>query len=483
MTHFRRFAALALLPALALPSALILGAGCGHKSAADTPADAEAGKADARPPVQVALVHVGTIEQTLAVTGTLNPLPTQEATITPPVSGVLDRLPIRLGQTVLRGQEVAHLATRTLQGQVQQAQAAIGQSQVQVRQAQVNVLQQRSQTRTGIAQAQATLAQARAALKREQATLTGNEASLQNAQQSLARQQTLLTAGVVARKDLEAALLTVNTARAAADAQRQTVDAQREAIAGQQQAVAAARAAGLQDLVKQNDVLVAGQQVKNARGVLATARAQIALYTLRAPITGDVTLVGTSLGATVDGTTKIAQIANIDQLQLQINVPGAQARQLRPGQPLRFESESLPGRVYAATVLRVGTQVDPVNGTVQALARTANPGHLLRDNSLVRVQVVTARRASARLVPRAAVLTDADTHKTSVVVVGADQVAHLRPVTVGLTVGGATEVISGVQSGEQVAVSGQYALPDGAKVSVQKADEKAGGKASVPGAS
>lgn len=479
MTHFRRFATLALLSALALPPALMLGVGCGHKNAADATAGAGAGKADARPPVQVALVHIGVVEQTLAVTGTLNPLPTQEAIITPPVSGVLDRLPIRLGQTVLRGQEIAHLATRTLQGQIQQAQATIGQSQVQVQQAKVNVLQQRSQTRTGIAQAQATLAGTRATLKREQATLTGSEAALQNAQQSLARQQTLLTAGVVARKDLEAAQLAVNTARAAADAQRQTVDAQREVIAGQQQAVTAARAAGLQDLIKQNDVLVAGQQVKNARGALATARAQVALYTLRAPITGEVTLVGASLGATVDGTTKIARIANIDRLQLQINVPSAQARQLRPGQPLRFGSESLPGRVYAATILRVGTQVDPANGTVQALAQTANPGHLLRDNSLVRVQIVTARRPSARLVPKDAILTASDTHKTSVVVIGADGVAHLRPVTVGLTAGGMTEVISGVQSGEQVAVTGQYALPDGAKVSVQKAD----GKASVPGAS
>ena len=471
MTQFRPLFALMLSP-LAL-----LAAGCGHKNADAAPDKADA--AEARPAVQVAPVQVGPIEQTLSVTGTLNPLPTEEATITPPVSGVLDRLPIRLGQTVGRGQEVAHLATRTVQGQIAQAQATIGQNQVQVQQARVNALQQQSQTRTGIAQAQAALAGARATLKREQATLTGSRAALENAQQSLARQQTLLAAGVVARKDVEAAQLAVNTARAAADAQRQTVDAQQEAITGQQQAVTAARAAGLQDLVKQSDVLVAGQQVKNARGALQTARAQIALYTLRSPIAGEVTLVGTSLGATVDGTTKIAQIANIDQLQVQINVPSAQARQLQPGQPLRLQSDSLPGRIYGATILRVGTQVDVTNGTVQALAQVANPGHLLRDNALVRVQVVTARRPSARLVPKAAVLTDSDTHKTNVVVVGADGVAHLRPVTAGLTVGGLTEITGGVRPGEQVAVAGQYALPDGAKVTVLKA----GGKASVPGGS
>ena len=145
---------------------------------------------------------------------------------------------------------------------------------------------------SAILQAQAGLENARAALAGAQATLTGNEAGLRNAQQSLDRAQTLYADGLVAQKDVEAAQLALRTAQAQRDAQRQTVAGQRQTVAGQQAAVAAARAAALQDVVKRKDVQVARQQVRNALGALTTARAQVALYTLRAPLAGQVSLGG-----------------------------------------------------------------------------------------------------------------------------------------------------------------------------------------------
>ena len=122
---------------------------------------------------------------------------------------------------------------------------------------------------------------------------------------------------------MEAAELAVRTAQATVDAQRQTVAAQAQTVAGQRQAVAAARAASLQDLVKRKDIQVARQQVRNAPGALATAQAQEALYTIRAPLSGQVTQVGATVGETVDTTTKLATIADLRTLQLQIGVPAA----------------------------------------------------------------------------------------------------------------------------------------------------------------
>ena len=82
----------------------LASAGCGHKGAADTGDAGDAGDkggAKPAPTVQVATVRVGPIAQTLPATGTLQALRTEEATISPPVAGVLDALPIR--QFVRRG--------------------------------------------------------------------------------------------------------------------------------------------------------------------------------------------------------------------------------------------------------------------------------------------------------------------------------------------------------------------------------------------
>ena len=340
---------------------------------------------------------------------------------------------------------------------------------MQVQQAQANAIQQQAQTQTAIQQALSAVSSARATLRGTQATLIGDEAALRNAQQAQARAQTLFADGLIAQKDVEAADLTVRTAQATVDAQRQTVAAQAQTVAGQQQAVAAARAASLQDLVKRKDVQVALQQVRNAQGALATARAQEALYTIHAPLSGQVTQVGASVGETVDTTAKLATIADLRTLQLQIGVPGSSARQVRPGEAVTFSVSSLPGETFRTTVSSVSSQVDAATGTVPVLATVANPRRLLRDDATVKVQIVVEQRQNILVVPQAAVLADPDTGKASVVVIGSDSVAHIAPVTTGLAAGGRVEITGGVSAGQRVAVSGQYGLPDGTKVGVQDA--------------
>lgn len=447
---------------------VMVGAGCGHPK--PKPNDTE----PPAPIVQTVTVTRRTLERALPVSGVLNTLRTNEATVTPPVAGVLDALPVRYGQAVQKGQVVAHLATSTLAGPLQQAQATLGQNQVLVEQAQANALQQQAQTRTNIAQAQSALAGAQAGVKREQAALSGSLASLENAHQSLVRQQTLFADGLVAQKDVEAAQLAVRTAQAQADAQRQTVDAQRQAASGQALAVQAARAARLQDVVKLKDVQVARRQVQNARGALATARAQSALYTLRAPLSGQVTSVGATVGESVDTATKIAVIADLRTLVLELGIPGDGARTVRRGQTVTFSTQGQGARTYQATLYNVGAQVDAATGTVSALALVPNREGRLRDGATVKARIVTERRAGALAVPQSALLADPDTGKASVVVVGADSIAHVTAVKVGLTAQGLVEITQGLSAGQRVAVSGQYGLPDKAKVAVQPAAAQGG---------
>lgn len=441
---------------------LAVNTGCRH---ADNEA-ANTKDAAPVPTVQVVPVTRTTLERTLPVTGTLMALPTQEATVSSPVAGVLDSLSIRFGQAVVKGQVIAHLSTRALTGQIEQAQATIRQNQLQVQQAEANALQQQAQTRTAILQAAAAERNAEANLASAQATLTGDEATLHNAEQSSARAKTLYADGLIAQKDVEAAQLAVRTAQAQVEAQRQTIDGQRQTVAGQKQALAAAKTASLQDIVKRKDIQVARQQVRNAQGALKLAQAQAALYTLRAPLSGQITAVGANLGETVDTTTKLAVIANLSRLQLQLAVPPASAPEVRPGTRVTFTTEALPGRTLQTIVQRVAPQADPQTGTIPAFAVVANPG-ALKDDTTVRAQITVERRADVLTVPKSALLTDPDTGETSVVVVGTDEVAHVKPVTVGLTQGDQVEITKGISEGQKVAVSGQYGLPDGAKVSVK----------------
>ncbi|MGI4792448.1 MAG: efflux RND transporter periplasmic adaptor subunit [Janthinobacterium lividum] len=306
---------------------------------------------------------------------------------------------------------------------------------------------------------------ARATLAGTQATLTGSAAALQNARQGLARVLTLYSDGLVAQKDVEAARLAVQTAAAQAAAQQQSVDAQRETVRSQQLALLAAEAARLQNIVKQKDVEVAQQQVKNAKGALATLRAQAALYTIHSPLTGTVFSIGASLGENVDTAAKLITVVNLDTLQLQIAVPAEAARQVHVGQPVSFRVDGLPGKVFMGAVSALTTQVDPASNTVQAFAVIRNPRHELADDAYAKVQITVQKHSSALLIPQGAVLRDAG-GQVNVVVVGADTIAHLKEVKTGLTQGGIVEILSGIQPGERVVTTGSYGLPDGTNVTV-----------------
>jgi RND family efflux transporter MFP subunit len=361
---------------------------------------------------------------------------------------------------------LAHLDTKSVAGEIQQAEATVNQNSLQVQQAQIGAVQQREQGEASIEQAQAAVSNAEATLESDKAVLTGNEAAVSNAKQNLTRSQSLFESGLVAQKDVEAAQLAMNTAIATADAQKQTIEAQKQTVAGQEHALNAAKTVRMQNQVKEQDIQIARQQVINANGALRTARAQLSLYTLHAPLSGRVTAVGASLGEAVDTTTKLVTITNIDTLQLQISIPAASSSLVHPGQPVTFRADSYPGITFHTTIQTVGSQVDATTGAVTAFAIVPNSAHSLNDDQIVRVTITTDRLPGSLIVPKSAVLIDPSSGSKTVAVVDSDQVLHIRNVTTGLVVGDLEEVTNGLKAGETIAVSGQYAVPDNTKVSV-----------------
>ena len=62
-------------------------------------------------------------------------------------------------------------------------------------------------------------------------------------------------------------------------------------------------------------------------------------------------------------------------------------------------------------------------------------------------------------------------------VVGADSVAHQKDIKTGITDGHDTQILSGVQPGDQVVTKGAYGMDDGTKVKIVAAgaeDDAAG---------
>ena len=117
-------------------------------------------------------------------------------------------------------------------------------------------------------------------------------------------------------------------------------------------------------------------------------------------------------------------------------------------------------------------KVDPSTGTVELKARFPNPGDLLWPGQFVNVQLTLQTLQHAVTVPVAAV--NRGPNGSFVYVIGTDNKAVVRPVTV-LTTQGTTDVIkTGVQPGETVVIDGQMTLKAGSLVKIKQAPATAG---------
>lgn len=113
----------------------------------------------------------------------------------------------------------------------------------------------------------------------------------------------------------------------------------------------------------------------------------------------------------------------------------------------------------------IDNQVDARTGTVRVRAQFANADGILIPGQFVRLKMGQVKTEPALLVSERAVGTDQD--KKFVFVVGADNKAVWREVTLGPAADGLRVVTAGLQPGERVVVNGLHRVRPGAEVTPQ----------------
>lgn len=261
-------------------------------------------------------------------------------------------------------------------------------------------------------------------LRQAEAASAQAAANLENAKLTLARNQNLVERGIAARKDLD-------------DARTQ--------------------AAVAQAAVQQSDA------------ALALARLQIQRTEVASPLDGIVVKRFASVGEQVDGTAAqpLVEIAQLGEVELAGNVPATYLGSLHAGESIAFTTEAFPGRRFTGRVAAISPAVDPTTNAGLVRVRIANPGGTLRLGMFLSAQVALQTHAKALVVPPQAIYKDEAGELHVYRVTGTDSVSV--PVKVGIETPEMVELLSGVQEGDQLILSGGYGLPDKAKVTVKGA--------------
>jgi len=398
--------------------ACLLLAGCGKK------AEEKAAEGEAPTPVLLETAVRGAVDYMVTADAVLYPI--NQANVTPKISAPVKRMLVNRGDHVKAGQVLAELESGDLA-------AAANESNSQYQQTQASYQMISGATvpeDRGKAQADAMVAQQ----------------VLEAAQKLYDNRVALQREGALAQKLVDDAKV------ALAQAKGQLETAQRHLQA-------------LNQVSQRETIRGAQAQMNAAKAHYDNAEVQLSYAKIRSPISGVVADRSVYAGEMPASGTPIITIIDISQVVARANIPVKEASMIKVGKPARISG---PDGDLAGKVTVVSPAVDPNTTTVEVWVQVANPGEKLKPGASVRVAIIADTIQNTIVIPASALLNADDGGQKVIVVTTSDSKAHERRVSVGIRQGARVQIVSGLQDGEQVVVSGGLGLEDKAKVSIQQ---------------
>jgi multidrug efflux system membrane fusion protein len=218
-------------------------------------------------------------------------------------------------------------------------------------------------------------------------------------------------------------------------------------------------------------VNVSRATAESNRAQLENLKVQLDFCTIRAPISGRISMANVKVGNFVRqaDTSPMATINQMAPVYVSFTVPQNVLPEIR--QALAEETATIeaiiPGEQKHASgqVTMIENTVDPVTGMVTIRATMPNEHEVLWPGTLVTTEL-TLRIEQAVVVPSDAVQVS---QTGNFVFVIKDNVAKVQPVKVERAVGGLSVIGKGLAGGETVVTDGQLLLSNGTRVNTRNA--------------
>lgn len=311
-----------------------------------------------------------------------------------------------------------------------------------VEQGYVLVQLESSELGAALAQAQASASQALARLAglrstgrtSAQAAAMQAEATLRAAQAELARHRQLVAQGFISASRLDDLLRAVDVSRA------QHVSAQAQVLANAD--------AG-------TEVVQAQAQLDQARAAVTTAQVRLAQTQVTAPADARVLTRQVEPGQIVQPGKALFSLALAGPTQLNAQVDERFLEQLQTGQSASVVADAFADQRFAAHVLSIAPAVDAQRGAIEVkFSLDKAPPAFLREDMTLSVELETAKRERALVVPLGALRSQAGSASASVLILQEGR-AQARSVRLGLRTLDAAEVLDGLAQGDVVLLGGE----------------------------
>ncbi|UOA07275.1 efflux RND transporter periplasmic adaptor subunit [Methylobacter sp. S3L5C] len=214
------------------------------------------------------------------------------------------------------------------------------------------------------------------------------------------------------------------------------------------------------------------QLLQTARKDLISAKTQRELLQIKAPLSGTVAVIYFKVGEMINLATVLADVINLNRLNIAIRVPSPEATDIRLGQSVAITVGSSPVTapmnappIQRGTVTFISSQIDPLTDTV--LVRTSLNAYVgLRSGQFVSVRLLVEKRPDRFAVPVESVVSN---DGGSVIAVVEGDRAKQKIIKRGLRDGNLIEIEGDdLRDGMTIVTQGMYGLPPETRIRVIK---------------
>jgi len=197
------------------------------------------------------------------------------------------------------------------------------------------------------------------------------------------------------------------------------------------------------------DIELAQLKVEAAEARLSGALDAAGPLTVRAPQAGTVTAVLTTLGAHVDPSAPVVAMADLDRLEVRVDLSEFDIARVQSGQKAIVSVDALGGESFTGKVRFAALAGTNATGVVTFPVQVAlSDAHGLKPGMNVSVRIIVAQRRDVVQVPLEVVTQDGD--EATVLVLDASGQPVSRTVKLGLANNKSVEIVKGLRPGERV---------------------------------
>ncbi len=177
---------------------------------------------------------------------------------------------------------------------------------------------------------------------------------------------------------------------------------------------------------------------------------------VHAPFAGDIVERTAVRGALVDAGKPLFTLVDRSVMWAMLNIPESALGQVKEGQTVELQFESLPGRTFTGRLTWIGAEVDDKSRMARARAEVSNPDGVLKARMFAQARILTRKAEGAILLPSSAI--QRMEGKSFVFVRIEEDLFEARVVRLGARFDGMVEVAEGLKPQEAVAVEHAFSL-------------------------